>query len=631
MAFSSVQAQPRMGIAATPEMALDTSFEISEKIEVPQIDLRAYFPETWLFDLADLDSFGQQNLEVNAPHSITTWIGEAFCTSEDTGFTVSDQASFKVDQDFFIDMKVPYSIKRDELLPLNVTVFNKLSQRSLPLKIKIPDSQEYKVSDSEMQVCILPQDSQTNRFYIRLKELKEVNITVEASIEAMDECGIVNNDEIGISDAIQKSIYVKPEGFPVEKVSSEFLCRKSDEEVSQIDLGSLYLPSNILVEGSARAWITVSGDVLAPSMTNLEKLVKMPYGCGEQNMISMVPNIYVVKYFEGTGRNEPELIAKAKKYMKAGYKRQEEHYRHSDGSYSIWGPRDEEAQGSIWLTAFVIKAYSQASKYIDINSWELKQSYEWLKGKQNKATGCYENEGFYVYSYLSKDSNIALTASLSISFSEGDFATMYPDVTSSSVSNDKELDCLEENLPKLGSTGNDLYTKSLIAYALALGGRMKKSNEVMDELENVAIDQDPGKLSWKTSSDSSLEYTSQDVEIGAYNILTLMKHNRLPEALKIIKWLATQRNSYGGFKSTQDTMIALQAFAEYSLKITEEENNLEIDINAGKESLNFEVNEDNELLLQKEKLMLDSDQDSVNAQIRGVGCFVVQSILRLVE
>ena len=71
MAFSFVQAQPRMGIEATTEMALDTSFEISEKIEVPQIDLRAYFPETWLFDLADLDSFGQQNLEVNAPHSIT--------------------------------------------------------------------------------------------------------------------------------------------------------------------------------------------------------------------------------------------------------------------------------------------------------------------------------------------------------------------------------------------------------------------------------------------------------------------------------------------------------------------------------------------------------------------------------
>ena len=33
------------------------------------------------------------------------------------------------------------------------------------------------------------------------------------------------------------------------------------------------------------------GDIMAPTMNNLEKLVKQPYGCGEQNMISMVPNV----------------------------------------------------------------------------------------------------------------------------------------------------------------------------------------------------------------------------------------------------------------------------------------------------------------------------------------------------
>ena len=58
-----------------------------EEIEVPQIDLRSYFPETWLFDLANLDGSGQYSWEVNAPHTVTTWIGEAFCTSDATGLT----------------------------------------------------------------------------------------------------------------------------------------------------------------------------------------------------------------------------------------------------------------------------------------------------------------------------------------------------------------------------------------------------------------------------------------------------------------------------------------------------------------------------------------------------------------
>ena len=53
-------------------------------------------------------------------------------------------------------------------------------------------------------------------------------------------------------------------------------------------------------------------------------------------------------------------------------------------------------------------------------------------------------------------------------------------------------------------------------------------------------------------------------------------------------------------------------------------------MNAGKESFDFEVNEENELLLQKQKLVLDSNQDSVKAEVNGEGCFVVQSMLRLV-
>merc|ERR1712156_1290304 len=375
------------------------------------------------------------------------------------------------------------------------------------------------------------------------------------------------------------------------------------------------------------------------SMTNLEKLVKMPYGCGEQNMISMVPNIYVVKYLEGTGQDKPALIAKAKKFMKAGYKRQEENYRHSDGSYSIWGPKDEEAEGSIWLTAFVVKAFSQASKYIDIDMRKLEQSYRWLKTKQDTSTGCFKTEGFYVYSSMGKDSNIALTASLAISFSESEIETKFPPLPSPPLisppnSEDdgqvhNELHCLEQNLPKLELfTGNDLYTKTLIAYAFALEGKVTESNELMDKLIGVANTQVPGKLSWRTSPDAALGYTSQDIEIGAYNVLTLIKLNRLADALKIIKWLATQRNANGGFKSTQDTMIALQALAEYSLKITEEDNNLSIKMDTGNDSFEFDVNEDNELLLQKQKLVLDSNQNSVKAEIQGEGCFVVQSMLR---
>ena len=81
-------------------------------------------------------------------------------------------------------------------------------------------------------------------------------------------------------------------------------------------------------------------------------------------------------------------------------------------------------------------------------------------------------------------------------------------------------------------------------------------------------------------------------------------------------------------------MIALQALAEYSLKISEEETNLEIefehdDTNDG-DDLDFAVTEDNKLLLQMQKLTLDPTKSTskVSVEVEGSGCFMVQSILR---
>merc|ERR1711953_1274909 len=86
-------------------------------------------------------------------------------------------------------------------------------------------------------------------------------------------------------------------------------------------------------------------------------------------------------------------------------------------------------------------------------------------------------------------------------------------------------------------------------------------------------------------------------------------------------------------KSTQDTMIALQALAEYSSKISEEDTSLEIEFehdDTNDDELDFEVTEDNKLLLQMQKLTLDPTKSAskVSVEVEGSGCFMGQSILR---
>ena len=332
----------------------------------------------------------------------------------------------------------------------------------------------------------------------------------------------------------------------------------------------------------------------------------------------------MAKYLEGTEQNKPEIMAAAKKFMKSGYERQESRYRHKDGSYSIWGPRDEDAKGSVWLTAFVVKAFSQAAKYIDIDVRNLRKSQEWLNRRQDAVTGCFKTEGFVVHSELAKSSDVALTASVLISileFKGSDSEKLFIF--------DETIDLGFACLVNAMKNDTSIYAKTLAAYAYTLHeDYAKQASEVFEQIMEDAHDEEPGKLFWTTNPEKSI-ISSQDVEITAYNVLTMIKHEKLAEALDAIKWLASQRNAYGGFKSTQDTMIALQAMAEYSLSFEKAENDLNVEVVAGDDKFPYEVNEENELLLQSEKLMLNPEKlPKVSATVKGKGCFMVQKILR---
>ena len=82
--------------------------------------------------------------------------------------------------------------------------------------------------------------------------------------------------------------------------------------------------------------------------------------------------------------------------MDAGYQRQL-NYRHSDGSYSAFGKSDPS--GSLWLTAFVVKSFAAARRYIDIDDGQLKLSVRWLLGKQLE-NGCFPMVGTVLHKDL---------------------------------------------------------------------------------------------------------------------------------------------------------------------------------------------------------------------------------------
>lgn len=61
-----------------------------------------------------------------------------------------------------------------------------------------------------------------------------------------------------------------------------------------------------------------AGDILGRAMKNLDGLLKMPYGCGEQNIALLAPNIYILQYLKNTKQLTPAIEEKATKFLTSG-------------------------------------------------------------------------------------------------------------------------------------------------------------------------------------------------------------------------------------------------------------------------------------------------------------------------
>ncbi len=60
------------------------------------------------------------------------------------------------------------------------------------------------------------------------------------------------------------------------------------------------------------------GDLMGRALKNLDKLLQMPTGCGEQRMIGLGPNIYILQYLEVTGQLTAAIRLTATDYLQSG-------------------------------------------------------------------------------------------------------------------------------------------------------------------------------------------------------------------------------------------------------------------------------------------------------------------------
>ena len=513
----------------------------SDLAEVQRV--RRFFPETWLWTDLMTDQSGIGTVGVTAPDSITTWKLRAVGMSREHGLGISE-AELTVFQDFFLQVDLPFSAVRGEEFPVRVALYNYLDTPQ-EIFVDLEPTDDFELLDEAQKVVTVPgNDIGGATFTIRPKTPGMAPLKVTARSAAA-------------ADAVIKELLIRPEGVARETVENLVLSAGDSQTVAAT------IPSSAVAD-SGRVHVAVTGSYLTQSIEGLEKLLKMPFGCGEQNMILFAPNVFVARYLQETGQIKPEVMARAENLMITGYQR-ELTYRRSDGSFSAFG--DNDAQGSLWLTAFVLKTFAQADGLIYIDQRVLEDAANWIVRHQN-GDGSFDPVGFLHHQELlgGLHGKNALTAYVAVALLEAGQHSAAA----------KAVRYLEGQIVGI----EDAYGMAITTYALELADS-PSAGAAYDRLMGMAMVDDDG-LYWGASpAPSPLPVTPKDgpdrpirpqphqqsaaIETTAYATLALLEHGDRSNASSSTRWLVTRRNSSGGFGSTQDTVVGLQALTEFSV------------------------------------------------------------------
>ncbi|XP_032815157.1 CD109 antigen isoform X2 [Petromyzon marinus] len=578
----------------------------------PAERVRTLFPETWIWADGETGKNRSKTFTATVPDSITSWVASAFSVSSSLGLGVADTAQLLAFQPFFVSLNLPYSVVRGEQFVVQALVFNYLDT-DLQVRVTLDPSDAYVVLvdtnevgaiPNEQLVTVRSQDAATVSFPVSPALLGLVPITVRARAATA-------------ADAMTQQLLVKAEGVERSFSKTLLLQRSGGDAVTQ---GSLVFPfPSGVVEGSQRATLTIIGDIMGPSISGLERLVQMPYGCGEQNMINFAPNIYVIKYLTATGQGGGEIRQRALSFMNTGYQR-ELTYQRQDGSFSAFG--NEDASGSTWLSAFVLRCFLQALPYVFIDPVVVAETHVWLMSQLNGSTGVFAEPGRVIHADMQGGSSgpLSLTAYALVALLE------QPSHMASQLQSDVSASVrfLETSL-RAGIAAN--HTLALTAYALSLANSTA-APAALQALNSRAATAGEVKF-WTAPVSSEFEEMwqprSADIEMTSYALLAHLHQGNVTEGIPIMKWLSQQRNHLGGYSSTQDTVVGLQALSEFAARTTGSRSNLQVRATSKLLTgpLSFTVNSANALVLQRAEIPV-SPEINVALSATGAGFAVAQ-------
>ncbi|KAK1138723.1 complement C4-like [Acipenser oxyrinchus oxyrinchus] len=264
----------------------------------------------------------------------------------------------------------------------------------------------------------------------------------------------------------------------------------------------------------------------------IRQLIRMPTGCGEQTMISMGPAAYSTRYLDHS-KQWKELPAglrdQALEFIRAGYTRILT-YKKKDGSYGAWIHYDS----STWLTAFVLKTLSQVHSYADVQNEEIEDPASYLLTQQLHS-GEFHDPKPVIHREMQGgvggvDSRISLTAFVTIALHHSLAAQTGEKLQRVKDAIDKSTEYLQDKILKPDSSA---------------------AHQAVEILKSQAIEDREKGPGYHRGDDSVWAAGRWPTESRSWRSLCTLA----------VRAAELRR----GFRSTQDTVVALEALSEFEI------------------------------------------------------------------
>jgi hypothetical protein len=502
------------------EIDREDSGKSSVKSAGPAPRVRRYFPETllWLPELITDDS-GRSELEVPLADSITTWRVACDAISP-AGRMGGATAPLRVFQDFFVDLDLPVALTLGDEVSVPVACYNYLdAPQTIRLTAHRDSWFEMATNGATQTVHLKPREVRSVLLSIRVTRVGEHRLQVTAQ-------------GTKAADAIEREIRVLPCGERIEKVENGIM-RGQQTCFFQVPKGS--------VPGSAALVLKLYPSRFSEIIEGLESVFQAPYGCFEQTSSTTYPNVLALDYLKRTGKLIPEVEAKARKFINAGYQRLLT-FEVSGGGFEWFG----HPPAHLGLTAYGVLEFTDMAQVHPVDPAVVDRTIAWLLSQQTPA-GCWSSrEGLHGW----QTTDAQVTAYVAWALAEAG-------CTSPQL--DKACAYLQGHSNEL----KDPYDAALAANAFLTRDRNDVfGRSMVNDLARQTVHKNEGRAFWRSQGRSMTGSCGSDLEVEttALCALALMKENSHPQLVKeSLMWLSEQKQGNGTWGATQATVLAMRA------------------------------------------------------------------------